>query len=263
MNGIAKVTGTKEVTETEEKDKLAPEEWLGKLVEVLTDENKLIFMGHVTEVSNGEVRIDPRTGDAPPSMYNTKVKLRVLSADGALSVASGSVCGCTVDFWRVHELEGRKMEEKREYFRQNVNITANIHLYTNKTAKPVDPKPEEEKKDIKPYQSGRIKTSSRFEKKKEVKPPDHTCYILDISGGGALIKSREDLEVGDYIRVEGAVIVKGKQPFDFDCYVMRKITDDSVWKQYGCRFAGLSAKEEDRLLEAIFIAQRYAITKMI
>lgn len=261
MNETLEVTEASEADENEN-EKIAPEEWMGKLVEVLTEDNKLIFMGHVNEVTGGEIRIDPRSGDAPPSLYNATVKLRVLSADGVLHVASGKVCGCTIDFWRVHELEGRKMEEKREYFRQNVNITAKLHIYTNKSSKPADPEPEEEKKAEKPYQSGRIKTAYRAPKKKEVKPPDRTCYILDISGGGALVRSREDLEIGDYIRIEGAVVVKNKEPFDFDCYVTRKITDDTVWKQYGCRFAGLSGKEEDRLLEAIFTAQRHAITKM-
>lgn len=239
--------------------KISPEEWLGRLLEVLTDENKLIFMGHVTEVNDGEIRVEPKSGNTPPAMYNSKVKLRVMTADGVLSVASGNVCGTTVDFWRINELEGRKVEEKREYFRQSVNIPGELHRYSNKAA-PSQAKPAEER--VMPYASGRMKVSPRY-KKQETKAPDLTCYILDISGGGALVRTREELEVGDHIRLENVTIANNKQPFNFDCYVMRKITDDSVWKQYGCRFAGLSGKEEDRLLEAIFTAQRYAITKMI
>lgn len=82
------------------------------------------------------------------------------------------------------------------------------------------------------------------------------CRILDVSGSGALIAcSKAVFREGDRLHVTNAKIILEEEPFSFFCTVMR-IKKARFNNIYGCRFEGLSVREQDRLARAVFRLQQ-------
>ena len=88
------------------------------------------------------------------------------------------------------------------------------------------------------------------------------CHVLDISGGGILISSREEYDEGDRLAISGIYLVETEEPYSFSCHVRRRLPEEETdLIRYGCQFESLTTKEQDRLLHAIFILQREEIRK--
>lgn len=75
------------------------------------------------------------------------------------------------------------------------------------------------------------------------------AMVLNLSGGGALIRSEIDLpiRVGLEVRVKFTV---EQQEFDFLARLVRK-TDTMKDYEYGCEFVDAPERERQRLLEAL------------
>lgn len=204
------------------------------VVEVLTLSNRLTFVGKIERYANGTLTIREGTGgELPPVLYNKEVKLRLFQKEHNV-VLRGKICGSTRWLWMMDRLENQFIEEKRNFFRQHVNLEARA-----KCTKRVEETPAEAK-----AHWGR-------------NGPGY-CQILDISAGGLLLKSRETLQQGDQLFIDGLAIVREERPFSFYCRVQR-VKELPGASEYGCQFEELSSKEQDRLLRAIFIAQRKEI----
>lgn len=203
---------------------------VGMIVEVMTVKNILTFVGRV-KAFNGEVLTikESMDGELPPVVYNQEVKLRFFQRGKSL-VLRGQICGSTEWIWRVDRLESQFGAEHRMFFRQNVDLKAQAAQVEE-----ADP-------------SGQT-------------PPERVaCRIMDVSVGGLQLSSRKPFEEGARVRITEARIAREMEPFTFVCRVqrMRQVGGNFLC---GCKFEDLSVKEEDQLLQAIFIAQRKELHK--
>ncbi len=197
----------------------------GMTVEALTLGNQLTFVGKVARFSNGTVTIRESAGqELPPVLYNKEIKLRFFQGEQT-QVLHGKICGSTQLIWKLDRLERKFAAEMRAFFRQHVTAQAEA-LCTQEAGENRAPAP---------------------------------CKIVDISAGGLLMKCRELYQVGDVLEITEARIVEEIEPFDFRCTIRRIGEQEGREYPYGCQFECLSPKEEDRLLRAIFIAQRKEI----
>ncbi|NCE66132.1 PilZ domain-containing protein [Pseudoflavonifractor sp. 524-17] len=189
----------------------------GMRVEVLTIDNKLTFLGKVDNYRRGMLQIRGAKDEIlPPALYNREVKLQFFQGS-SIFVFQGAICGGNDDFWRVHELQIMSVEERREYFRQYINVPAKVERENH---------------------SGQTQ-----------------CTILDISAGGLLLKSKDSYEVGELLCITRARIVREEEDFSFTCRV-RRVVEEGSKRVYGCQFEALPSREQNRLLRAILIAQR-------
>ncbi len=200
----------------------------GMTVEVLTVENKLTFVGKVDQFQNGSIIIRDSAGDElPPVLYNREVKLRFFQGQQNL-VYHGKICGSSRSIWKVDRLENQFNKEQRAFFRQRISPNSEAICTKHSSVK---------------------------------NPGTRTapCLLLDISAGGIMIASREEYMVEDKLTIDKAIIVPEAPQFTFRCQIRRALPRDMGRFRYGCQFETLTPKEQDRLLEAIFIAQRKEI----
>lgn len=196
-------------------------------VEVLTLDNNLTFVGKVENYEAGTLTIRSSTGEElPPVLYNREVKLRCFQGADTV-VLHGRICGSSQWIWKLYKLENKFLAEKRTFFRQQIKQDAMVMCVQR--AGEDHPLKEEEWLD---------------------------CKIKDVSAGGLLILSNAALyQVGDHLLVKDAKIVNEEPPFTFTCRVQRLVQNGNQ-TMYGCQFEALPPKEQDRLLRAIFTAQR-------
>ena len=202
----------------------------GMKVEVMTPEDRLLFVGRVNTIYDGAISIR-EAYDATLSMVlvNKPLKLRFFREQDNL-VLRGKVCGSTMKMWKVDRLESAFTQEQRAYFRQSISVELEA-------------------------QCGRL--SGEDEPDQQTFP----CQVLDISAGGMLIGCKEAFNAGDRLCITDVPLVANEPAFSFNCQVRRA----GVWNKgvihYGCQFESLTPKEQDRLLRAIFTIQREEIRK--
>ncbi len=211
---------------TENKFGLAP----GMVTEVMTLENRLIYVGKVSKVGGGAVYIRETNDDELPMvLVNKELKIRFFREEDNV-VLRGKVCGSTMRMWKVDRLESTFFKEQRAFFRQSISVDLGAQCGRRATwGGPV----------------GML----------------YPCQVLDISGGGVFISCHQEYRVGNRMLITNIPLVAEEPSFSFNCFVRRA----GLWKQgvnrYGCQFEGLSPKEQDRLLRAIFTVQRMEIRK--
>ena len=200
----------------------------GMTVEVLTMENRLVFVGKVERYQDGAVILrDAKGNDLPQVVYNRELKLRY-SRGGDSALVQGKICGSTDQIWKLDRLESKFTKEQRAFFRQSISTRV---------------------------QGKCFRRSSRNIVAKEGFP----CQVLDVSAGGLLIKSEEAYEAGDRLTIMGVCLSQSVAPFNFECRVRRVGRTEQGLTSYGCQLEALPAKEQDRLLRAIFTVQREEI----
>jgi len=226
----------------------------GMLVEVMTGDNHLAFLGRVDTFEDGILQIRDLKGDElPPAVYNKEVKLRFVQGE-KIMMLQGVSCGSSKEVWRVDQLQVIYVEERREYFRQSIQVTArmlhadSLPVLLEMARKPVG------------RPSGR-QVSRPAGRRTAAKVQDNTlCEILDVSAGGILVSSAEPCKAGDYLQITEAYLIPEESPFTFTCRVQRAEEKDGR-TLCGCHFERLPPKEQDRLLRAIFAIQRKALKK--
>ena len=202
----------------------------GMMAEVMTPENRLIYVGKIDKIQSGGVYIREAKDDTLPMvLVNKPVKVRFYGEAGSV-VLQGKVCGSTLKMWKVDRLESTFTREQRAFFRQSISV--NIE--------------------------GRCcKRTARGGGSGVLAP----CQVLDISAGGLLISSAEIFIEGDHIQISGASLLPAESPFSFNCQVRRAGEWEKGVNRYGCQFESLSPRDQDRLLQAIFTIQREEIRK--
>lgn len=198
-------------------------------VEVMTLANQTTFVGKVEEFSGGVLTLRSSTGDdLPPVLYNKQIKLRFYQGAGTL-VLYGKICGSSREIWKVDRLENQFAQEKRMFFRQHVDLEAQVMCVSRSASEP------------------------QLNRGSEWKP----CKVEDISAGGILIHCREPFQVGDRLSVKNIQLVDETEPFSFVCRVLRSEPEGKgVRCICGCQLEALTPKEQERLFRAIFVAQR-------
>ena len=200
------------------------------LVEVMTEDNYLAFLGRVDSIRDGAVILRDKRGDELPQvMYNREMRLS-FKRDGETTMLRGKICGCSDEIWKLDQLESMFTRDQRSAFRQSIstNIRAQCHRCSWKG------EPEKEGTD---------------------------CQVIDVSSGGLMFSSRESYESGDRLALKGVRLTESMDPFNFNCQVRRvgSPEEDGVTRRYGCQFESMSGREQDRLLRAIFTIQREEI----
>lgn len=202
---------------------------VGMLLEVLTEDNDVLFRGRVTDFNGDSICIENNTGGSVPSVvYNTEYKLRGHLSDDRRVVYHGTVCGSTKTMWKMDQLANWFTWEKREFFRQNISVEAVLTRIKRAEDGPAAPMIDED---------------------------EYNCQLFDVSGGGVLLACDAMFEVGDQLRVSNAEILPGTQPFTFQCSV-RRMEQAPYTNLYGCQFLRMRPNEQDRLVRAIFMLQR-------
>ena len=201
----------------------------GMMAEVMTPDNRLLFVGRVDKVQETGVSIRETNDETLPMvLVNKPVKVRFYRETDNI-VLHGKVCGSTIKMWKVDRLQSTFTSEQRAFFRQSISV--NIEAQCGR-----------------PNRAGR--SGALF-----------PCKVLDISAGGMLISSAEVYIEGERILVDRVPLVQSAPTFSFSCRVRRA----GEWKKgvnrYGCQFEALAPRDQDRLLQAIFTIQREEIKK--
>ena len=199
------------------------------LVEVMTSDNYLAFLGRVDSIKDGAVILrDNRGNELPQVMYNREMRLS-FKLDGETTMLRGKICGCSEEIWKLDQLERMFTRDQRASFRQS--ISTSIQAKCHRCSRRGDPE--------------RAGTD---------------CQVLDVSSGGLMFSSAESYEMGDRLLIKGARLAESLEPFSFSCQVRRVGSpDEDGIRRYGCQFGPMSQREQDRLLQAIFVVQREEI----
>ena len=200
------------------------------LVEVMTEDNRLAFLGRVDTIKDGAVILrDKRGNELPQVMYNREMRLS-FKRDGETTMLRGKICGCSSEIWKLDQLESMFTKDQRSAFRQSIGTSIPAKCYRCSW-------------------SGKIEETGT------------DCHVIDVSSGGLMFSSGETYETGERLVLKGVWLVESMDPFNFNCQVRRvgNLEEDGVTRRYGCQFAPMSDREQDRLLRAIFTIQREAI----
>lgn len=201
----------------------------GMTVEVLTTENRLVFLGKVEGIKDGAVTVrDNRWNELPQVMYNREIRLS-FKHDGDTTMVRGKICGCNDEIWKLDQMESMFTKDQRASFRQSISTSVQAICH---------------------------RCSARGDPEKE----GVDCQVLDVSSGGLMFSSSESYEMGDRLLLRGVRLAESVDPFSFGCRVRRvgEPDEDGVIR-YGCQFEPMSDREQDRLLRAIFVVQREEI----
>lgn len=197
----------------------------GMKAEVLTEANALIFVANLDRLSGTAAEVHAESeGVLPQTVYNHPVKLRCFRRDGTTLTLTGKVTQNNSQFWRVEGLKYVHNSESRSFFRQSTGVDGLLAPEKGPSA---------------------------------LKSP---CKILDISAGGARVRTERLFAKGAVFRLETTLLPEDS-PFFMTCRVVRvnaasPPTRATPKYEYGCQFIGLPKREEERLLQAIFILQR-------
>ena len=94
----------------------------GAAVEVMTPENRLLFVGKIEAAQEGAVCIrDTNDEILPMVLVNRDLKLRFFTDQGSV-VLQGKVCGSTMRMWKVDRLRSVFTHEHRAFFRQSISV---------------------------------------------------------------------------------------------------------------------------------------------
>lgn len=206
----------------------------GMAVEVLNMDNELAFSGKV-ESYDGEVLSvqDARGRDLPVGVYGSTVKLRFERGESNLMV-HGKICRSSIDAWHIDQLEEQFTAPKRSFFRQRINVEAEVVCVRRGGAQPS------------------LKRGENWS----------PCRITNVSAGGIQLSSAEPFQEDDLLSVRGARLVAAGSALSFVCQVRRSLTDEKGGATLcGCQIESISNRDQKQLEEAIFTLQREEIRR--
>lgn len=200
----------------------------GMRLEVLRSENQVDFVGRVRNFEGRTLTlVNDNGGDVPFALYGTEIKLRGVWTGIGLVTYHGTVFGSTETSWKVGELSEWYGWERRSFYRQDISVEARV------------------------LRTFRAHAASAHDLDVKV-----ACRILDVSGSGALIAcSKAVFMAGDRLHVTNANILPNEEPYSFYCTVLR-VEKARFNNLYGCRFEGMTVREQDRLARAVFKLQQ-------
>ena len=200
----------------------------GMLLDVIMPNDQVLFSGCVDGFDGNSLYLLSPDGDSIPSLtFGTELKLRGQFPSGdEVKVFHGTVIGSRSNKCKIGELCDWYGWNRRSFFRQDLSIEARV------------------------LRTKRVHARSMLDLDMKV-----SCRLLDVSGGGVrLACSRAVFEVGDQLHITDATLLPGEPPFSFYC-VVKRIEKARFNNIYGCQFFGLSTREEDRLVNAVFKLQ--------
>lgn len=205
-----------------------PEFRKGMRIEVLTKDNRLIFVGAVQKLKGETLFIEEESGGKLPYVeHNEELKLRGFS--GKSFTLAGQICGSSQSVWKVDRMVSLQGSEQRQFFRQSVCIDTELicanAIFDRQRSGPLD------------------------------RPRPVPCQIVDISVGGLSVRCSERFAEGDWLLIAGVQLLPDKPPFSFTCQVKRAGGSEPTY-QYGCALHNMSEQETEQLTRAILMLQR-------
>ena len=215
--------------DTAENEKVPPQLDVGMRLEVVTTENKLIFVGQIEWIKEDTIQIVDVTGvDLPYVQYNSPVKLRGFYHSRAMFL-EGQIKGSSRKFWRVDRLKTLQTREQRGYFRQNISRTARVMCLNE------------------------IFGGQQVGNARKKEPVD--CQVANISATGVMLLMQEEYQVGDWLWLMDLVLEPGEKPLSMTCIVQRAVAREGI-REYGCEFYDLEQVDRERLIQSILDLQK-------
>ena len=203
---------------------------IGALCEVMTEENRLLFVGRLQRFAQvtGEICVVAQGGMEMPLgiIYRTEVKIRIHTrADQQVVLAKGALTRGSRNFWWIEVLEVATLPERRENFRVKTKARG---LVTREDGRQIP------------------------------------CSIVDISLTGLCLSSAEPFQVGEMLTVSGIQLREEGDVYSLSCRVRRTAADPERPEGKniaGCSFEGLRGAVEAHLCKDIFALQAKAIRR--
>ena len=84
---------------------------------------------------------------------------------------------------------------------------------------------------------------------------EKTCRLLNISVGGACIRTEDEFHEGDKFLLK-VKLLEDRPPAAMYCQVLRSMKKDEDACEYGCQFLEVTEADQEGILQNIFAAQR-------
>lgn len=203
-----------------------PLEYISSVCEVKTLENDLVCTGTINDVTDDYIEITDRTGKMPGVMYGLEVKVNIYNSKQGFRVVVGTVYTSSDQFIRLVDISNILDYERRHFFR----VETKMFGYMKPAVRPMS----------------------------EDEPEEERVTVRDISLGGALIETENELHIGDRFKLR---LNLAHNSVVFSCAV-RRIKDSPESKHlYGCAFDGYSDFQSNILCAYIFQRQKEHIHK--
>lgn len=209
-----------------------PELYTGMKIEILTRQNRLVFIGIVEVTEGKEILIRDESGaNVPWVEHNSKVKLKGFGKSGDSFTMYAYISGSSGSdsSWKINRLEPIQFMEMRRFFRQSVRLTGFL-MYVNDTAR-----------------GASVKGTGIFV----------PCVVQDLSANGARLHCDETaiFRVGEHLLLTMDDPMEKNSEMSFLCCV-RRVEKGENSCEYGCEFEGLSAGEQEQLLRTVMRIQQ-------
>lgn len=198
-----------------------PIEYKSSICEIKTMQNKLLSTGIISAIESEYVEISGKTGAMPLLPFREEVKLSIFNHRYGLRVLSALVFVSDPKFIRFFEAQSILDYERRNFFRMETNINAEIQLFRDSDSK--------------------------------VPQPNNKVVVCNLSLGGALIKTKLELKEEEGLQLH--ILINGKMCI-FTCIVHSAEYQDSGTWLCRCEFREYSDRQSDILCAYLFERQR-------
>lgn len=193
----------------------------GMRVEVTTEEGKLLFVAKLQALRGDQAELH-QYSEAPflQEEEGLPVQIRGYNDHERKAVyMEGSITLISKHTWKVEGLTVARAGNDRAFFRLNTDLDATTVVFSGPGA------------------------------------GEHPCRMLNISVGGACIRSAHRYYEGDKFLLKVKLIEDRPESVMF-CQVLRVIERGSAPAEYGCRFLELTEADQEKMMQNIFTAQR-------
>lgn len=217
---------------------------MGALCEIRDMDNDLLMVGKIDKIEEHYVQVTDKNSQSLRVEYGTPIKAQIYSVSDDFAFIEGTAYLCDENFLRISDIDFIATEERRNFFRIDVNEPVNACGSASK--------------DI----ADRLYI------------PWKEAYVGNISLSGILLHTKEDLEVGSYVMVQLPQL-KNKKNKGYVYHIIRKEEKKKVRKSqndkdkdvrffsYGCELVNdATNRNTDELCSYIFERQRKIMGKM-
>lgn len=196
----------------------------GMRVEVAATSGQILFMAELTNLQEDMAQLEQYSIDsiADHDKITEPIPVRIRGyndRDRKAIYMEGMITPQPKHMWQVEDLEVLRSGNDRTFFRLDTNIAGSAITFGGADA------------------------------------GERPCRLLNISIGGACIRSEHAYRMGDkfLLRVK---LMEDRETSIIFCQVVRITEQDSGKFEYGCRFLELNEVDQDRITENIMESQR-------
>lgn len=198
-----------------------PIEYKSSVCEVKTLQNELLSTGIISAIEPEYLEISGKTGIMPLLRFRDEVKLSIFNPKYGFRVLNALVYISNRKFMRVFDAQTVLDYERRNFFRMDTNLPAEILLFRESSLEDTLPKEE--------------------------------VIVSNLSLGGAKLLTKLELKEGELLQLH---LLIDNISCVFTCRVHRvEVRDDYTWL-CGCEFLEYSDRQSNTLCSYLFQCQR-------